>query len=183
MLFKTTIAAVFASSLAFAVPAHAGDTGLYAGASVGQTTIKVDDVNFDESDTSYKIFAGYMFLPFLGVEGGYVNFGNPERSYSGLGKLEVEVDGWEAFLVGALPLGPVELFAKVGGLAYDIDAKASGTIFGGTTFGNDSDEVAAAGVGVAFGFDRFKIRGEYTYYDVNDVDDSYMLSAGLTYQF
>ena len=74
-------------------------------------------------------------------------------------------------------------FAKVGGVSYNIDAKAKGSGFGGTINGSDSDQAGAIGAGVAFGFDSFKIRGEYTYYDVNNIDDVYMLSVGLTYQF
>jgi hypothetical protein len=41
----------------------------------------------------------------------------------------------------------------------------------------------AYGAGVAFGIDRFQIRGAYTYYAVSNVDDVYMLSAGVTYRF
>jgi hypothetical protein len=182
MFFKPSIVAAFAASLAIAVSAHAGDTGLYVGGSVGQTTIKADDIDFDESDTSYKAFVGYMFLPFLGVEGGYVNFGGPNKNYGSSGSIDIDVDGWEGFLLGALPLGPVELFAKAGVLSYNIDAKVKGAGFGSLS-GSDSDEVGAYGAGVAFAIDRFKIRGEYTYYDVSDVDDVYMLSAGVTYQF
>jgi len=182
MLFKSSIVAAFATLVAMATPAHAGDTGLYIGGSAGQTTVKQDDIDFDESDTSYKAFVGYMILPFLGVEGGYVNFGGPNKSYGSLGSVDIDVDGWEAFVLGALPLGPVEVFAKVGVLSYDIDAKAQGAGFGSIS-GSDSDEVGAAGVGVAFAIDKFKIRGEYTYYDVSDIDDVYMLSAGVSYHF
>jgi hypothetical protein len=182
MSAKTLLLAVFASSLAFAVSAHAGDTGLYVGGSVGQSTLKVDDINFDENDTTYKIFAGYMLLPFLGVEGGYVDFGSPNRHYSGAGSVEFQVDGWEGFVVGQLPLGPVDLFAKAGVLSYNVDVKTNGPVFGNLS-GSDSDEVGAYGAGAAIGIGPIKVRGEYTYYDVNHVDDAYLLSVGVTYQF
>jgi OOP family OmpA-OmpF porin len=182
MFSKTLLLAAFASSLAFAVSAHASDTGLYVGGSVGQTTLKINDINFDESDTTYKIFAGYMILPFLGVEGGYVNFGSPNRHYSGAGSVELDLDGWEAFVVGNLPLGPVDLFVKAGGLSYNVDVKTNGPVFGNLS-GNDSDEVGAYGAGAAVALGPIKVRGEYTYYDVNHVDDAYLLSVGLTYQF
>jgi hypothetical protein len=182
MFSKRLSSAVLASSLAFAVSAHAGDTGFYVGGSVGQATLKVDDINFDESDTAYKLFAGYMLLPFLGVEGGYVDFGSPNRHYSGVGSVDFQVDGWEGFVVGQLPLGPVDLFAKAGVLSYNVDVKANGPGFGNLS-GNDSDEVGAYGAGAAIGIGPIKVRGEYTYYDVNHVDDSYLLSVGVTYQF
>ncbi len=110
--------------------AHAGGYGLLRRRQRRpDDTSNVNDVNFDENDTSYKIFAGYMLLPFLGVEGGYVDFGSPNRHYSGVGSVELQVDGWEGFVVGQLPLGPVDLFAKAGVLSYNVDVKTSGTEF------------------------------------------------------
>jgi predicted porin len=82
-----------------------------------------------------------------------------------------------------LPLGPVDLFAKVGGIEINVDAKVKA---GGSTLasGSDSDEKAAYGVGAAFGLGGIKIRAEYTAYDVsNGIDDLYMASVGVTYQF
>jgi hypothetical protein len=147
----------------------------------------VTNVHFDESDNSYKLFAGYMILPFLGVEGGYVNFGAPGKNFNntviGNVGLDLDVDGWEAFVVGVLPLGPVDLFAKVGGISYNVDAKVK---LNGSTLGSgsDSDEKAAYGVGAAVGLGGIKVRAEYTAYDVsNGLDDLYMYSVGLTYQF
>jgi OOP family OmpA-OmpF porin len=182
MFSKRLLVSAFASSLAFSVSAHAGETGLYVGGSVGQSTLKVDDINFDESDTAYKLFVGYMLLPFLGVEGGYVDFGSPNRHYSGAGSVEIETDGWEGYVVGQLPLGPIDLFAKAGVLSYDVNVKTNGPVLGNLS-GNDSDEVGAYGAGAAIALGPIKVRGEYTYYDVNHVDDSYLLSVGVTYHF
>src|SRR6185436_16942774 len=97
-------------------------------------------LHFDEDDSSYKLYAGYMLLPFLGFEGGYTNFGGPNKNFSGA-SVDFDIDGWEAFVVGVLPLGPVDLFAKVGGVAINVDAKVKA---GGSTLasGSDSDEKA-----------------------------------------
>ncbi len=191
MFHRVSTIALFAASLSFAVSAYADSTGLYVGGSVGQTTVKASanggtagTLHFDEDDTSYKIFAGYMVLPFLGFEGGYTNFGSPNKSFGAANAdFEVEVDGWEGFVVGVLPLGPVDLFAKVGGVSYNVDAKVK---VNGSTLasGSDSDEKAAYGVGAAVGLGGIKVRAEYTEYDVsNGLDDLYMVSVGLTYQF
>ncbi len=196
MVRNVSIATLFLASMAAAVSAQAGDTGLYIGGSVGQTTVKdsarVSDgfntqkISFDENDTSYRLFGGYMLLPFLGVETGYTNFGSPNKSYknTAIGNVNatVDVDGWDAFVVGNLPLGPIDLFAKAGVLWVNTDAKIR---FAGSTAGSnsDSDEVGAYGVGAALGFGSFKVRAEYTMYDVSNINDLYMVSAGLTYQF
>lgn len=190
MLQKVSAIALLAASIGFAGSAYAGSTGLYVGGSVGQTTLKASTntgglagtLHFDEDDTGYKIFAGYMLLPFLGFEGGYTNLGSPNKNFSGA-SIDFDVDGWEAFVVGVLPLGPVDLFAKVGGIEINVDAKVKA---GGSTLasGSDSDEKAAYGVGAAFGLGGIKIRAEYTAYDVsNGIDDLYMASVGVTYQF
>jgi len=188
-MFQKVSAALLAASIGFAGSAHAGSTGLYVGGSVGQTTLKASanaglagTLHFDEDDTGYKLFAGYMLLPFLGVEGGYTNFGSPNKNFSGA-SADFDIDGWEAFVVGVLPLGPVDLFAKVGGVEINVDTKVR---VGGSTLATDSDndEKAAYGVGAAFGLGGIKVRAEYTEYDVsNGIDDLYMASVGVTYQF
>ncbi len=196
MTQKASIVSLFLASLAIAATAQAGDEGLYVGGSVGQSTFKdsarVSDgfntqkISFDESDTSYRLFGGYMLLPFLGVETGYTNFGTPNKTYKntavGTVNANIDVDGWDAFVVGNLPLGPIDVFAKAGVLWVNTDSKIR---FGGSTAGSgsDSDQVGAYGVGAAFGFGNLKVRTEYTTYDVSNIDDLYMLSAGLTYQF
>ena len=188
MFQKLSALALLSASLGFAVSASA-DTGLYVGGSVGQTTVKASEnagaagtLHFDEDDTSYKLFVGYMVLPFVGFEGGYTNLGNPSKNFSGA-NAEFEVDAWEAFVVGVLPLGPVDLFAKVGGASINIDSKVR--VAGSTVIsGSDSDEKGAYGVGAAFGLGGIKIRAEYTEYDVgSNIDDLYMASVGVTYQF
>ncbi len=189
MFQKVSAVALLAASIGFAGTANAGSTGLYVGGSVGQTTVKASanaglagTLHFDEDDTGYKLFAGYMLLPFLGFEGGYTNLGSPNKNFSGA-SVDFDVDGWEAFVVGVLPLGPVDLFAKVGGIEINVDAKVKA---GGSTLasGSDSDEKAAYGVGAAFGLGGIKIRAEYTAYDVsNNINDLYMASVGVTYQF
>jgi len=188
MFHKLSVIVLLATSLGFGASANA-DTGLYVGGSVGQTTVKAKanagiagTLHFDEDDSSYKLFAGYMLLPFLGVEGGYTNFGSPNKNFSGA-SADFDIDGWEAFVVGVLPLGPVDLFAKVGGVEINVDTKVR---VGGSTLATDSDndEKAAYGVGAAFGLGGIKVRAEYTEYDVsNGIDDLYMASVGVTYQF
>lgn len=167
------------------------NTGFYLGGSVGQGTIEdeesvsdgaggFDDVEFDEDDLGYKLYAGYMLLPFLGVEGGYIDFGSPEGSFNNI-DVELEADGFEGYVVGLLPLGPVELFAKVGMVAYDVEGRIDGA-FGSASIEDDSEELAY-GLGASFGFGHFKVRAEYQMYDVGEIDDLYMISAGLTYHF
>ena len=63
-------------------------------------------------------------MPWLGVEAGYVELGSTERDFT-LGNTQIDgemsVNGWEGFVVASLPLGPFDVFAKVGGFTGDID--------------------------------------------------------------
>jgi len=193
MLSKTFAGALVSSTFALAGAAHA-DIGPYIGASLGQTTFKDSEhvpnglggtvtLHLDENDTSYKLYGGYMILPFLGIEGGYVDFGDASKNLGAANaKLDLSADGWEIFAVGNLPLGPLDLFAKAGVLSYDARLKVR---VNGTTVasGSDSDEVGAYGVGAAVGLGALKVRAEYTMYDVSNIDDLYMVSAGVTYSF
>ena len=62
--------------------------------------------------------------------------------------------------------------------------KLKGKVNGATVASDsDSDEVGAYGVGAAVGLGALKIRAEYTMYDVNNIDDLYLISAGVTYHF
>jgi OOP family OmpA-OmpF porin len=101
-----------------------------------------------------------------------VNFGEPEDTVLGQ-KLKAEGDGISAFAVGFLPTGPVDLFAKVGLIAWD--SKISGT------FDDDGSDLAY-GAGAQFRVLGLSIRAEYEKFDISDVDLD-MISIGVTYTF
>src|ERR1700754_3051390 len=119
-------AAVFAFGM---TPAFAdNDRGFYAGAGVGVFNIEVDDVDttdelrerFDSDDTVFKVFAGYRFNPFIGVELDYIDLGNPEDTIENV-KVKAEINGVAPYLIGTLPLGPIEGFVRVGYYFYDVE--------------------------------------------------------------
>ena len=192
---KTVLATLIAPAFA-AGTAHAAETGFYFGGSVGQTTAKasatIDDgdggfntFHFDKTETGWKGFVGFNFLPFLGVEGGYVDFGSPQdNAVFGLQQVDGEVDatGWEAFLVGYLPIGPVDLFVKAGGIEASIDLKVHENLGAGQTFkDSESNQMFAYGAGAQWNIGKFGIRVEAEGYDVSKLDDLYLISAGVTY--
>jgi len=121
--------ALAALVLAVAAPVHAQ---LYVGASVGRSDISLDrnrisdpflDLGFNsanttssDTDTAYRAYAGYLFLPYLGVEAAYVDLGrfsfrtNVDPAGSLTGKPSIK--GGELSVVGRLPIG--ERFAVYG---------------------------------------------------------------------
>jgi OOP family OmpA-OmpF porin len=163
------------------LPAAAADNGFYLGGSVGQVNLKIDDLtggalpddDFDSDDTAFKLIAGMRPLDWFGVEAAYVNFGEPEDTVLGQ-QLKADGDGISAFAVGFLATGPVDLFAKVGLIAWD--SKITGGAF------DDDGSDLAYGAGAQFRVLGLSIRAEYEKFDISDVDLD-MISVGLTYTF
>lgn len=163
------------------------DSGFFLGGSVGSTTISqgVSDPNtgltleFDENDFSWKVFGGYNFdlaIIDLGIEGGYVDLGSPSADILGE-RIGVSATGWDLFGLAGIELGPFGIFAKAGVIAWDADG-----FLGDIPFTDDGSD-PAYGVGLRFSIASFEIRGEYEYFDIEDSDDVYMLSAGLVWTF
>lgn len=160
------------AALAWA-PARA-DTGLYFGGSIGNATFDGSapgtGVSFDDSDTAYKLYAGFRIISLLAIEGGYVDFGAPS-----VGVQQVDLTGWDLFGVANLPIGPVNLFGKVGYFAWDSD-------FSGATSINESDSDLAYGVGAALRLGGFGVRAEYEIFEVSS-DNIQMYSLGAEINF
>lgn len=172
----------FVLLLSCALPALAdNEKGLYAGAGVGVFSLKGGDVDsaadieaivsgFDSDDTSFKVFAGWRFMPYFSAELAYIDFGGPDDDVSGT-NVKAEIDGVAPYLIGTLPLGPLELFAKVGYLFYDLKVEVSGQELGSVS-GNDEDLIYGAGVGITL-FGRVNANIEYEKIDLSGaVDDA-----------
>lgn len=181
------------AALAFAPLTATADSGFYVGGSVGGATIEVDfgdtgipdfPTEIDEDDTAYKLFAGYKFdLPGidLGIEGGYVDFGKPDFGVEVADvAVDVELDptGFNLWGIAGIEAGPLDLFAKLGYIFWDLEASVPGTSV------DESDDGAdiGYGLGVGFGLGPLQLRGEYEIYDIDDADLS-MVSLGIAYQF
>jgi outer membrane immunogenic protein len=185
-VLKGLAASAAASVLLLSGPAMA-DSGFYLGGSVGNTALEVniDDglggvVPFDESDFSWKLYGGYNFdLPVinLGVEGGYRNLGGPSATIA-TETFGIDVTSFDVFGVAGFDLGPVNIFGKLGFVSWDADLTVAGF-----DAGSDDGTDTAYGVGAAINLGSFAIRAEYEMFDISDVEDLYMLSAGFVYTF
>ncbi len=178
---KTTIIAAAAASCGlFSLPAQAADNGIYLGAGVGQSSVQYDDLDldFDASATGYKVIAGWRFLDWLAVEGNYVDLGSGDDTVLGE-KVESDVNGVTLSAVGFLPVGPVDLFARVGAINWSADLDAPGLGIRGSDDGTD----LAYGVGAQFRVWSLSVRGEYERFDIADADTVDMVSIGVTWTF
>lgn len=167
-----------------------------------------DNPDFGGSDVSFNFVAGWMFNKNWGLEIGYIDFGKatddlglPEAC-SNFGcssrqwTSEVKRDGFQAFLIGSLPLSEsVDLFGKAGVINWDADYDgyerselyASGPPLppqNARISASDDGTDMAAGIGVNLRTDSpFSLRADLSYYDFDNTDSVYVLQFMALYNF
>ena len=180
---KTLVAVAAASFGMLSFAAQAADNGIYLGGSVGQSGVQYDEsfegqnLNFDASATGYKVIAGWRFLDWVAVEGNYIDLGSGDDRVLGE-KVESDVSGISLSAVGFVPLGPVDLFARVGAINWDADLDSPG--LGGSASDDGTD--LTYGIGAQFRVWSLSIRGEYEIFDISNADTD-MFSIGVTWTF
>ena len=179
---KTLIALTASAALGFtAAPAFAVDNGIYLGGSIGQAGVSIDELNgesfdYEADSTAFKVIAGWRFLDWLSVEGNYIDLGSGDDTVDGV-KWESDVSGLSLSAVGFLPIGPVDLFARVGAVNWDADLSGLGET------GSDDGTDLTYGVGAQFRVWGLSIRAEYEQFDVDSADTVDLISAGVTWTF
>jgi hypothetical protein len=166
------------------------ESGWYVGGGIGEFNVKIDDVDdvgdtlddFDDGDTAYKLFLGWRANRNFALEGAYINLGGPEDEILDDTNVEVESDGFAPYVVGTLPIGFFELFAKAGYYFFDIDVSLDSPLQDVTNNDSGSEFVWSAGAGVTF-LERFNVRLEYEEFDFDQTDDSNALWLTGAYRF
>jgi len=148
--------ATLAALALLASPAWAATdgSGFYVGAGIGASD--VSSGGFSGNDFAFKVFGGYDFMRYFGVEAAYMDGGSPsDHGFS------VDLTGWDLAVRGILPIGDRgEVFAKVGWVWWDADFEG---------FGSDSGDDLLYGVGGGYRFtDQFGLRAEWERMDIKD---------------
>jgi OOP family OmpA-OmpF porin len=155
--------------------------GLYVGGAITQSKFDADNVDIDDiddEDSGWKAILGYRFNRSLGIEGSFIYFGQataPSESVGG--PFLAEARAIPVYGVGFLPLGPVDLFGKIGMALVD----AQGNV--GAVEYDDRGIEFAYGLGAQFRLNRFAIRAEYEKFDTDAIGDLDLISVGVTYTF
>ena len=111
-------------------------------------------------------------------------FQNSDASGSS-GDYEVSLSGFAPYVIGTLPLGPVELFAKVGYYFYDVDINTDLDDLNGDVLdssSSDEDLLYGFGIGATF-FEHLNARLEYEKIDSDLVDDADALWLSAAWRF
>ena len=198
--------AVIASSTAFA-----DDFSWYGGANIGRSSVTIDNARITsglansglnttsianrDRDTAYKIYGGYQFNKYIGLEGGYFDLGKFGFTANTLplGTLNgnIGLRGFNLDAVGTLPLS--ERFSALGRIGINnAQARDSFTGTGAVNVANPNpskrDTNYKLGVGVQYAFnDALAMRAEMERYRINDAIGNKghvdVFSVGLVYSF
>ena len=177
--------------LAAAPAAAQEDQGFYLGASLGSGKSKNTCEGFvgacDDTDTAYKLFAGYQMNRNFGWEAGYGYLGDVSgRSTDGTIDFEVTNKAFDFSGIVTLPVN--DRFAVFGRLGvYRSQVELRGTL--GSLQGGDHNTSFTWGLGLRFDLGRaFAVRAEWQHYPEiggasAGVDDMDLLTLGLLMRF
>ncbi len=194
---KSLIAATAAVAAFIGFSAHAADNGIYLGGSIGQSSVETSDriqdpdlginekLKYSTTTTGYKLIAGWRFIDWMSIEANWVDLGTGDDGVANIDgdklKAEIGLDGWTLSALGFVPIGPVDLFARVGAFGWDSSATLKG--FGERVKGSDDGVDLTYGIGAQFRVWSLAIRAEYEIFDVSDFDRTDMFSVGVTWTF
>jgi opacity protein-like surface antigen len=146
--------------------------GFYIGVGLGDFSASIDNpqganIDLDSDDTPMKLLGGWRLSRFFAVQLDYIDFGESSGE-SGFLDLRSDTSGFAPNVVGTLPIGFFELFAKAGMMWYDVDLDVEND-----PSLSDSGEDPIYGVGVGLTLvERLTLRLEYEVIDVETFDDA-----------
>ncbi|MEM6673393.1 MAG: hypothetical protein AAF726_11160, partial [Planctomycetota bacterium] len=94
--------------------------------------------------------------------------------------VQLDASGINLWSVAGVNIGPFSVYAKIGGIYWNIDGEARGATV--ETFDEDGFDLAT-GFGVRVEFKSLEIRAEAENYDIEDTRTAQMVSLGLGWTF
>jgi hypothetical protein len=172
------VLALFAATALAATPVFAQDDdthGLYLGVGLGDFSTGGDDLgavdaaslDFDSDETASKVFAGWRFNRLVAVQIDRVDFERSVDARDAPNVLSTAAEGFAPSVVGSLPLGPLEVFARAGIFWYDLEIHRNDMSL--LTDG-DRDPIFGAGIGFTIA-ERLNLRAEYEVVEIDGLDD------------
>ena len=164
-----------------AIAQSMADRGWYVGGSIGE--MEADGscppgFSCDFKDTAFKVFGGYRINRNFAAEGFWGEWGDITIGVPGA-SAKVEARTFGVAALGILPVGRLDLFAKLGIGHTKLKASGGGLLAGATD--SDSGRDLLFGFGAAYNFtEGFGVRAEWERLDDSELD---VISVGLQYRF
>jgi hypothetical protein len=147
----------------------------YMGISLGKADYNDSlwSVEDGANDTGWKLFGGYLFNRYLGLEASYIDLGKVNYQNA-----SIETKGFTFGGIGSIPIGAVfSVFGKLGLFTWDQDIRYSDQHSDDT----GTDLTWGYGFGARFFNNRMGVRIEWERYDNNN--DADFISLGASYHF
>lgn len=157
--------------------------GWYAGLGIGQSKYgDIDEASANTRTEGWKVYGGYQFNKYLGIEGGYANL-NDMTARTGAVVTNLAADAWTLGAVLSYPVTKkLSVMGKLGAAYVLADAKVKNGAALTVRSGDDSYE-PNYGVGVSYALlDNLNLRLEWERFDRKEYDID-LISAGLAVKF
>ncbi|MGW8265425.1 MAG: outer membrane beta-barrel protein [Longimicrobiales bacterium] len=154
--------------------------GLYVGGGIGNTFFSsefedaLDQIQkIDKNATAWKLFGGFSPNKFLGIEGGYRQFGTVKA-----GSLyESKTTAWDVEGLGLIRIAIIDIFGKAGAMFWSRD----------TQIGSSTSDTSATdffwGLGAGIHLGPLGVRGEWESVVIGSPDNLSMVSLSVTLGF
>jgi hypothetical protein len=123
----------------------------------------------DDTDGLYfagRALAGWRFNRLVAVRIERVDFESSGDARDALNVLSTQVEGFAPSVVGTVPLGPLEVFARAGVFWYDVEIERNEMSFATS---RDRDTIFGAGVGVTIA-EGLNLRAEYEVVEIDGLE-------------
>ncbi len=176
---KKNVLFALIAALAAPLAAHA-EGNYYVGGNVGRAEQKVDvdGLSFKEHKTAYKVYGGYNYTENFGVEVGFADLREAEKTGNGA-RIASKPQSLYVAAVGILPLeDQFALFGKVG-VAYN-HVKVSASVAGFSGSGSDNQASPYVSVGASYQLNKnVSFVAEYEYFGKIAKDGDANIKANL----
>jgi outer membrane protein OmpA-like peptidoglycan-associated protein len=160
-------------------------TGWNAGLAGAFAEYSFDSNQLDDTSGGFKVFTGYRFNKWLGLEGAYYNFGDfdqdlvdPPRPPGGKAKAEIDGFTGSALLFAPLDSEDFEVYAKAGYYAFNQQV-----LVDDAEVASNSPSGLVLGAGSRFFIsEQFAVRAEGEWFDI-DNGNLWTLNVGIEYLF
>jgi opacity protein-like surface antigen len=172
--------------------AKVNDWAQYSTTFVNESFVVSSPVSDDKRSLGFKVFGGYQFNKYFGVEGGFVDFNDVKASSTITGPARgvyttAENDAWTLAAVGTLPVTKrVSVFAKLGASSWSSNLRSVATDVNGVTTsateGSNGYDVFY-GLGASYALlDSIDVRAEIERYKFDNLDID-LMTAGMAFKF
>ncbi len=168
--------------VAACTPALADDLlGIYVGAGVGRSDLRVDNYSVASNATAWKLVAGWRPFTHFGFEGEYADLGSKDVTNYYDYRIHTDAKAASLYALGYLPVPMpwLDLYAKLGAARVKQNTEELSPSSGRQ---EDSRTTVAWGAGLQFKWGRWAARADYERLKGSQGDPS-LLSADFLFNF